>query len=288
MSTKKKDIDGNTASVSLQQVLDASPAEDTAQARVMRSIEQDEETGSSLSAGILAGKEGSSVFQSTKNPSSTKPGSVEEELFGLTSEMKGHAQDDTMNSSLKATHNTDGYNFVRNAGRLIHLQKSFRGEATESYVNFKSFLAFRQDSFWLYSRFVLLYLIIPGLGVTCLLFYVFDNPGAGAEGWDTGASASWWVNFITVRQILTLSFAKGTEVVLIDFFCLGSTIAKRLLGSFFTLMLVQSKGWPFQLLTWAVFDFAMLFGDRRFVPFCRSFLKSVLFRVGRLDPSRLL
>lgn len=46
------------------------------------------------------------------------------------------------------------------------------------------------------------------------------------------ASVSWWLLFVGVRQVITFTFAKLTQAVFIDFFCLRSDWVLRLLGKF--------------------------------------------------------
>jgi hypothetical protein len=112
------------------------------------------------------------------------------------------------------------------------------------------------------------------------------------EGSDIKASASWWILFVGVRQvrrrdgvhaypfhgyihsivtthsvrsqIITLSFAGLTEDIIVDFFAIRTSIGVRSLGPFVTLFLVQSKGWPFILFFWSLYDLALLYGGHSF------------------------
>lgn len=111
-----------------------------------------------------------------------------------------------------------------------------------------------------YVRNVLFFLIVPALGVSALLFYVFENPhtGVNENGGDTlesdetqspskneAASVSWWLLFLFVRQVVTLSMALATQALLIDVLVIGSWMFLRFFGPVLTLLMAQSKGWPF-------------------------------------------
>ncbi len=72
-------------------------------------------------------------------------------------------------------------------------------------------------------------------------------------------------SFGQVRQTLTFSGAQLFQVIVVDFLCLSTRFSVNVLGSLFTLFIVQSKGWPFILCMWATFNFVVLFGTARFV-----------------------
>ena len=119
-----------------------------------------------------------------------------------------------------------------------------------------------------YVRNVLFFLILPALGISTLLFYVFENPHTGVNESDgdalenietqspsknEAASVSWWLLFLFVRQVITLSMALVTQAILIDFLVIGSWMFLRFFGPVFTLLMAQSKGWPFGELTHSCF-----------------------------------
>jgi hypothetical protein len=58
------------------------------------------------------------------------------------------------------------------------------------------------------------------------------------------ASYSWWILFILVRQVCTLSLSLATQALVIDYLALRSKLIVRLFGPFVTLYIIQSKGWP--------------------------------------------
>jgi hypothetical protein len=54
------------------------------------------------------------------------------------------------------------------------------------------------------------------------------------------------------------------EALVIDFLCLSSRIMVKTLGNLVTLFIVQSKGWPFTVFMWALFNFGLLHGSHAF------------------------
>lgn len=58
------------------------------------------------------------------------------------------------------------------------------------------------------------------------------------------ASASWWLLFVGVRQVMTWLLACICDVFLVDWLILQHTGVIRLLGPQVSLVLIQSKGWP--------------------------------------------
>lgn len=139
---------------------------------------------------------------------------------------------------------------------------------------------------------MLLWIIFPALCAAFILFYLAGNPPTGRikkvvnstiinhrdKPVDpTSTSASFWILFICVRQLITLSMAFATQSFLIDFVCIGRQWTARYLGPIGTLLIVQvrastdlflasaspvnndssiffsqSKGWPFIITWWAM------------------------------------
>lgn len=131
----------------------------------------------------------------------------------------------------------------------------------------RSFFQPRRGALRSYVKNVLLYLILPAAGVAAILYYLVENPPTGkSEDGSSGdhASASWWILFICIRQIITFSMALGAQTLIIDYLALGSRNLLRLAGPVVTLLIVQSKGWPFLFFSWSLFDFAMLSGTGPF------------------------
>jgi Mechanosensitive ion channel len=138
----------------------------------------------------------------------------------------------------------------------------------------------RRRAFLLYARLLLL-LVIPALTAACILFYFCGNVPTGKVDLEASmngtfintnggviepnqASASWWILFVCVRQALTFSMAQLLQVFVIDFLCLNTRFFKTLFGNLVTLLIAQSKGWPFIAFTWGLLDFALLYGNNEF------------------------
>ena len=62
---------------------------------------------------------------------------------------------------------------------------------------------------------------------------------------------------------------KVTGILLIDFLALKTRVLLRMFGPIATLIFVQSKGWPFQMGSWAFFSLLLNSGDN---PFARHWL----------------
>ncbi|CAJ1967614.1 unnamed protein product [Cylindrotheca closterium] len=77
-----------------------------------------------------------------------------------------------------------------------------------------------------------------------------------------GPTLSWWLLFLGVRQVITLGFARAAQYVVI-YYALKINFS-GLMGPTIRLFLLQAKGWPFVMILWALFNFALLFGNRRF------------------------
>ena len=58
--------------------------------------------------------------------------------------------------------------------------------------------------------------------------------------------------------------ARFTEFVLVELMALKTGLMIRVLGPLITLVVVQSKGWPFTLTWWGFYDLCMLSGDGPF------------------------
>jgi len=79
-----------------------------------------------------------------------------------------------------------------------------------------------------------------------------------------GASVSWWFLFMGVRQVVTYTLAMVTQSLIIDYFALSSRLFLDWLGPIVTLLVVQSKGWPFILTFWAIYNLILNCGDSDF------------------------
>jgi hypothetical protein len=141
----------------------------------------------------------------------------------------------------------------------------------EEWEIMHEFLRPRQSGIYMYCKYVLVYLMLPALGIAAILYHLADNPptGKGKDIHSEYASASFWLIFICIRQVIVATLAKCTEVFLIDFLALQTRLVLKLFGPLVTLLIVQSKGWPFLLSSWGVYNFALLAGSH---PFARHWL----------------
>jgi hypothetical protein len=151
----------------------------------------------------------------------------------------------------------------------------------EIFKEFQDFFSPRRNSIKQYLRSLILYFLLPTISVAAILFHLAGNPPTGIVSSDLPflngtlasrdgesinpdkASASWWLLFVC-RQAITFSLAKGMELFIVDFLSVRTKATIRLLGPWATLFILQSRGWPFVLFMWGVFNFSMLSGARPF------------------------
>lgn len=141
----------------------------------------------------------------------------------------------------------------------------FGNKIKDEWDTVQKFLKPRQSAVYLYLKISIIYIILPLVGIAAILFHLADNPptGKGPNFETTTASAAWWLLFI-VRQVCTFSLAKMMEMFIVDFLSLQTQFTLRVFGPVVTLLVVQSKGWPFMMAMWGVWDFALLVGDHAF------------------------
>eukprot|EP00980_Cylindrotheca_fusiformis_P014033 scaffold3670_cov124-Cylindrotheca_fusiformis.AAC.9 len=77
-----------------------------------------------------------------------------------------------------------------------------------------------------------------------------------------GPSASWWILFLGVRQVIVLGLARATQFLIMTYAL--KINFRGIMGPSVRLYLLQSRGWPFVMMIWAIYNFAMLYGSRRF------------------------
>lgn len=85
----------------------------------------------------------------------------------------------------------------------------------------------------------LLFVILPCLCISSILFYMVDNPMAG----DTGTSISWWILFLGVRQPLMFELTRVGEVFWVEILALRSKLFNLAVGPYVSLAFIQSQGW---------------------------------------------
>jgi hypothetical protein len=105
-----------------------------------------------------------------------------------------------------------------------------------------------------------LFALLPLIGIAAMLYYGLDNPGLGRQG----ASTSWFLLFLA-RHVVLYCLSRATQAFLIDFLSLRTFSTVRVLGPFWSLCLVQSKGFPFTMSVWSLYGFMMLSGSNRYV-----------------------
>ncbi|KAG7340184.1 mechanosensitive ion channel [Nitzschia inconspicua] len=146
----------------------------------------------------------------------------------------------------------------------------YANKVKEEWDVFNKFLNPRKQSLRMYVKIILAYIMIPACCIAAGLFYLGDNPPYGrcpVEGCNPrkeNASASWWILFIGCRQVVIACLSKMTESLVIDFFALRTQFTLRMLGPMVTLLLVQSRGWPFLLCCFGMYNFALTVGDSSF------------------------
>ena len=124
---------------------------------------------------------------------------------------------------------------------------------------FSDFLRPKKASIHLYCKTVLLYVFLPAVAVSAILYYGTGNPILRK----TGASISWLILFL-IRQIVCFTLAKASELFLIDFLSLQTRYMVQILGPVMTLVLVQSKGFPFIVVSWGILSLLLLSGSHAF------------------------
>jgi hypothetical protein len=141
-------------------------------------------------------------------------------------------------------------------------------EIKKELVLFNNFFQLKRKDAWVYVKNALFLLIIPSTITAAILYYAVSNPPSGYSSEEKidskGPSTSWWLLFFGVRQVVTLMLAIGTQALVIDFLALNTKIMIRTVGPIISLLIVQSKGWPFILFCWSIYDFGMLQGSGPF------------------------
>jgi hypothetical protein len=173
--------------------------------------------------------------------------------------------------------------------KMRRRRRSLQAQVRQGLISdARAFTRQRWSTFQSYLYAVALW-IAPAITIAAILFYWADNPPTGRinsgtklifdfktnttilinedgeEFASNQASASWWILFLCVRHVITFSLAKMLQVVIIDFFCVSNRTFVNIFGQMFTLFVIQSRGWPFLMFTWASLDFGLLQGNSEFV-----------------------
>ena len=194
--------------------------------------------------------------------------SDDEEVGNVDSQSNGLAS-----SKEQEQDNNDNDNLPGDKIRKEYERKLFR--------EFQDFFDPHKGSVRFFVKLLICYAIIPIIGIAAILFYLAGNPPVGVlanggvpvngtlfneDGEEVASdrySASWMLLFL-LRQILTGSLAKLTEFIVIDFLSIRSKGTVQLFGPWPTLFILQSKGLPFILTTWSIFNFCILYGPAPF------------------------
>jgi len=133
---------------------------------------------------------------------------------------------------------------------------------------------------------IVLFLMLPSVAVAAVLFYWGDNYPTGRVDKELStssftinhkgkimdpeeASLSWWILFIGCRQLVTLSIAQTLQFLLIDFLTIGRRWVRH--WPAVTLLVVQSRGWPFLLTFWCALSLGFNYGNTSVSYFSPSF-----------------
>ncbi|CAB9496794.1 Mechanosensitive ion channel protein [Seminavis robusta] len=151
--------------------------------------------------------------------------------------------------------------------RVKQIVSGAKGGIQEDYELFQEFVGGKRQSALSYARQVVLFIVLPSMLMAVLLFYFVENPEKDEYGNvvpGQPATASWWFLFLGVRLVITLTMALITQALVIDFLALGSRFSLQWMGPIFTLLVVQSKGWPFISTFWGAYNFILLSGGKRY------------------------
>lgn len=103
-----------------------------------------------------------------------------------------------------------------------HAIKGAKDGVTTELTTWQDFVEPKRSNAWKYAKWLITVLILPLLIIATILFYGAGNPMVR----DTGASVSWVCLFI-LRNLITFSLAKFTEVVVIDYLSLRRRFAVK-------------------------------------------------------------
>jgi hypothetical protein len=155
----------------------------------------------------------------------------------------------------------------RYSGKVQTKHQKMLAKATDRLKDdlevWRTFFSPRRENVNTYIKFVFIWMGIPLIGVAFLLYYAFDNPPTYDEDESHKASVSWWLLFCA-RQVITLSLALFLQLIIVDFLSVGTRIMLRIVGPILTLLVVQSRGWPFVFFFWSILNFGLSWGDREF------------------------
>ncbi|GKY90894.1 hypothetical protein MPSEU_000062200 [Mayamaea pseudoterrestris] len=233
------------------------------------------------------------IDQSKKSDegSPASPGAASAAAAAATVNAEG--QGDNKDNSSDSNEDDDGRR-SSSPGRSRHVLTR-KQKLKSRYKDFEDWISFKRMNVYSYLKVMIFFIVLPAIGVACILFYLGGNPPCGTKSQcieslnsnqepaindtatnSTGsefvdvtrqifgqASASWWILFVCCRQPVTFTLALATQAFVIEFLALRTKWAVKMVGPFVTLFIVQSKGWPFIVFWWAIYNFVMLYGPSR-------------------------
>ncbi|GFH58160.1 hypothetical protein CTEN210_14636 [Chaetoceros tenuissimus] len=111
-----------------------------------------------------------------------------------------------------------------------------------------------------YLKVWLIFFIIT-FGIAALLAEVdaIGNPTFG----DSNESIAWVFLFV-IRQSVTFFLAKFSQLFIIDYIAMETSLAVRFLGRIITLLIILSKGWPSLVSLWGIWNLLLVYGTGKF------------------------
>ncbi|KAL3904708.1 MAG: hypothetical protein SGILL_009962, partial [Bacillariaceae sp.] len=160
------------------------------------------------------------------------------------------------------------------------------------YQEMKKLIATNKNQMRSYTRYAILFIILPATAVAFLLFYALGNPlfkyydylvedeipalnitiNNNTElstpelgtALDISQYPSWsWLLLFFVRLVITFGLARAIQYVTV-YFCQRAGGCCFLFGPLVRLFIIQGRGFPLQLVVWGLLNFAMLFGPGKF------------------------
>jgi len=120
---------------------------------------------------------------------------------------------------------------------------------------------FVRNRLWKFIQYEVSCVIVPLLAVATFFFYRLGNPTFPFLPNET--SASWWILFI-IRSYLTLQLSYATQYIFVDVLATRSPVTVQMFGPLVTLYIMNSKGWPFILTCWGIWNYALVRGNSDF------------------------
>jgi hypothetical protein len=175
-----------------------------------------------------------------------------------------------------------------------HLKKNVVAniESSGGYQEMKRLIATNKNQMRMYTRNVILFIILPATAASFLLFYVFGNPlfqyyeyivvedvpsvnitiNNNTEIFTEPASVpqdisqypTWsWLLLFFVRLVITFGLARAIQYVIV-YCCQRTGGYCFLFGPMVRLFFIQGRGFPLQLVVWGLLNFLMLYGPGKF------------------------